>query len=103
MALAVHAQQLSDRVDRLERRLEETEQEASVIPTTEDVMAVRLHSAKVAAELTRVSVELRAEIESVAASVAQSAPHRERVRMLAESIIDLSDSLDTLPSDRRTG
>ena len=103
VALAVHAQQLSDRVDRLERRLEENEQEAVVIPTTEDVMAVRLHSAKLAAELTRVSVELRAEIESVAASVAQTAPHRERVRTLAESIIDLSDSLDTLPADRRTG
>jgi chromosome segregation ATPase len=99
VALAVHAQQLSDRVDRLERRLEETEQEAAVIPTTEDVMAVRLHSAKVAAELTRVSVELRAEIEQVAASVHQSAPHRERVRTLAESILDLSDRLDTLPSD----
>jgi hypothetical protein len=103
VALAVHAQQLSDRVDRLEKRLEETEQEAAVIPTTEDVMAVRLHSAKVAAELTRVSVELRAEIEQVAASVHQSAPHRERVRTLAESILDLSDRLDTLPGDRATG
>lgn len=103
VALAVHAQQLSDRVDRLERRLEESEQASVVIPTTEDVMAVRLHSAKVAAELTRVSVELRAEIASVAASVATAAPHRERVRTLAESIIDLSDSLDTLPADRRTG
>ena len=103
VALAVHAQQLSDRVDRLERRLEENEQEAAVIPTTEDVMAVRLHSAKVAAELTRVSVELRAEIEQVAASIQHSAPHRDRVRTLAESIIDLSDRLDTLPSDRATG
>ena len=100
VALAVHAQQLSDRVDRLERRIEESEQASVVIPTTEDVMAVRLHSAKVAAELTRVSVELRAEIESVAASLAYSAPHRERVRTLAESIIDLSDRLDTLPEDR---
>jgi len=100
VALAVHAQQLSDRVERLERRIEESEQASVVVPTTEDVMAVRLHSAKVAAELTRVSVELRAEIESVAASVAHAAPHRERVRTLAESIIDLSDRLDTLPEDR---
>ena len=103
VALAVHAQQLTTRIDQLERRLDESDQAAVVVPTTEDVMAVRLHSAKVAAELTRVSVELRAEIAEVAASVAQSAPHRERVRTLAESIIDLSDRLDTLPDDRLTG
>ena len=103
VALAVHAQQLSDRLDRIEVRLEESEQTAVELPTTEDVLAVRLHSAKVAAELTRVSVELRAEIEQVAATVAQTAPHRERVRTLAESIIDLSDRLDTLPGDRATG
>src|SRR5687768_10265703 len=36
VALAVHAQQLSDRVDRLERRVEENEQASVVIPTTED-------------------------------------------------------------------
>jgi hypothetical protein len=99
VALAVHAQQLSTRIDGIERRLEECEQVDAEVPTSEDVLAVRLHSAKVAAELTRVSVELRAEIEQVAASVAASAPHRERVRNLAETIIDLSDSLDTLPGD----
>ena len=100
VALAVHAQQLSDRLDRIEQRLEESEQTTVELPTSEDVLAVRLHSARVAAELTRVSVELRAEIEQVAATVAQTAPHRERVRNLAESIIDLSDRLDTLPEDR---
>jgi hypothetical protein len=99
VALAVHAQQLSDRVDRIEQRVEESEMVAVNVPSHEDLIGVRLHSAKVAAELTRVSVELRAEIERVACSVEHHNGHGHRVRALAESIIDLSDNLDTLPRD----
>src|SRR6266480_2521626 len=57
---------------------------------------VRMHSARVAAELARVTVELRAEIED---RVAASAVKESRLRTLAESIADLSDSLDTTPAD----
>ena len=66
------------------------------LPTQEDLLEVRMHSAKVAAELARVTVELKAEIED---RVAASAVKESRLRTLAESIADLSDSLDTTPQD----
>ena len=97
VALAIHAQQLGDRLNRLEQRVDESEQQTMGLPSNEDLIAVRLHSAKVAAELTRVSVELRAEIERVEGIAANG--HGSRVRNLAETIIDLSDRLDTLPGD----
>jgi hypothetical protein len=104
VALAVHAQQLDDRLARMEHRLDEL---ASTdfgleVPTHDDLLEVRLHSARVSAELTRVAVELAARIDDLAvqmpAVVAED--HRlQRARTLAETIIDLSDSLDTMPVD----
>jgi len=93
VAIASHAEQLDGRILRLERRLEDATLDA---PTHEDLLEVRLHSAKVAAELARVTVELRAEIEDRAAA---SAVKKSRLRTLAESIADLSDALDTTPAD----
>ena len=57
---------------------------------------MRMHSARVASELTRVTVELRAEMEE---RIAASAARESRLRTLAESIADLSDALDTRPED----
>ena len=93
VAIASHAAQLDGRILRLERRLEDATLRA---PTQEDLLEVRVHSAKVAAELARVTVELRAEIED---RVAASAVKESRLRTLAESIADLSDALDTTPQD----
>jgi len=93
VAIASHAEQLDGRLLRLERRLDDT---AVDMPTQEDLLEVRMHSARVAAELARVTVELRAEID---AKVAASAAKESRLRTLAESIADLSDSLDTRPQD----
>ncbi len=93
MAIATHAEQLDGRILRLERRIEEA---AVDTPTHEDLLEVRIHSAKVAAELARVTIELRAEIED---KVAASAVKESRLRTLAESIADLSDALDTTPQD----
>ena len=93
VAIASHAEQLDGRILGLERRLEDAALDA---PTHEDLLEVRMHSAKVAAELARVTVELRAEIED---RVAASAVKESRLRTLAESIADLSDSLDTTPQD----
>jgi hypothetical protein len=93
VAIASHAEQLDGRILQLERRFEE----ASVAtPTQEDLLEVRMHSAKVAAELARVTIELKAEIDE---RVAASAVKESRLRTLAESIADLSDSLDTTPRD----
>jgi hypothetical protein len=105
VALAVQAQQLGDRVDRLERRLEQTEDATLDLPTHDELLDVRLHSARVAAELARVAVELRAEIERAIADIpppadpAAPTPRERRVLELAETVIDLSDRLDTLPAD----
>ena len=93
VAIASHAEQLDGRILRLERQLEDATLHA---PTHEDLLEVRMHSAKVAAELARVTVELKAEIED---RIAASAVKESRLRTLAESIADLSDALDTTPQD----
>jgi uncharacterized coiled-coil protein SlyX len=100
IAIAMQTQRLDDRLDRLERRLADQVETTDSLPTHEDVMDVRVHSARVAAELARVAVELRAEIEHRLAEARppQSARDR-RLALLAETIIDLSDGIDTLPSD----
>jgi hypothetical protein len=104
VALAIHSQQLDERLARLEHRLEELAS-ADVtldLPTQDDLLEVRLHSARVSAELTQVAVELQARIDDLAvrmpAVVAEDRRQR-RARTLAETIIDLSDSMDTSPLD----
>lgn len=67
VALAVHAQQLDTRLERLERRLDAEADALLNYPTQADIIDVQLHSARVAAEITRLAVELRGEIAEVAA------------------------------------
>src|SRR5690349_10451843 len=70
ITLAAHAQQLDSRIAGIERRLDDVVSEVReadvLVPTHEDVLEVRMHSAKVAAELARVSIELRSEIARMA-------------------------------------
>ena len=94
VTLAIQTQQLDERIDRLERRMDELTLVVADtdlhVPTHEDLLEVRLHSAKVAAEVARVNIELRSEIERTL----NRRQHRERrIDTLAEQIIDLSDSL----------
>ncbi len=104
VALAIHSQQLDERLSRMEHRIEALASTDLTLdlPTHDDVLEVRLHSARVSAELTQVAVELQARIDDLAvrmpAVVAEDRRQR-RARTLAESIIDLSDSLDTTPVD----
>ncbi len=106
VALAVHSQQLDDRLARMEQRLDAlADSELTLeLPTHDDLLEVRLHSARVAAEVARVAVELQARIDDLAvkmpAVVAEDRAQR-RARTLAETIIDLSDALDTGPVDLR--
>ena len=95
VALAVHTAQLDERLTRLERRVEAAVDAAIDAPSQSDLIEVRVHSAKVAAELTRVRVELQGEIERRTTPT----PERQRLLTLAESIIDLSDRLDTRPGE----
>lgn len=102
LALAVYTQQLDDRLERLERRVTEREEAAAIdVPTHDDVLEVRLHSARVAAELSRMAVELRAEIDELATRKAPVSLTDQQLRAftLADSILDLSDRLDTAPVD----
>jgi hypothetical protein len=97
VALAVQAAQLDHRLERLERRVEATVDESLEHVTYEDVLELRVHAAKVAADLARVTVELRSEIDRRTTPT----PRDRRAQTLAESIIDLSDSLDTRRDDGR--
>jgi hypothetical protein len=100
IAMAVHAQQLDDRLERLERRLDASIDSAMDGPSLGDVLEVRLHSARVAAELTRVTVELKAGIDHAISLAGREPSARERRRnAVAETIVDLSDRLDTLADD----
>lgn len=108
VALAVHAQQIEDRLGRLEQRVttldDRTAEPADVEAVTHDeLLEVRVHSAKVAAELARLSVSLRARIDDVAVRVPSADDDRRqaRARQLAESILDLSDRLEPTPLDLR--
>jgi hypothetical protein len=104
VALAVHSQQLDDRLARMEHRIDELAGAdfGLELPTHDDLLEVRLHSARVSAELSRVTVELQARIDDLAVqmpTVVAEDRRQQRARTLAETIIDLSDSLDTTPVD----
>ena len=91
ITIAVHAQQLDDRMVRLERRIDEALEDAAKAPTHEDLLEVRMHSAKVAAELARVTVALRAEIDE--AGRHEPSPDAQRLLHFAEQVRELSDRL----------
>ena len=108
VALAIHSQQLDERLARMEHRIEEladvfaSDERDLDLPTQDDLLEVRLHSARVSAELTQVAVELQARIDDLAVrmpAVVREDRRQQRARTLAETIIDLSDSLDTAPVD----
>lgn len=106
VALAVHSQQLDDRLARMEERLDELAGAELTLdlPTHDDLLEVRLHSARVSAEVARVAVELQGRIDDLAVqlpAVVSESRRQARARTLAETIIDLSDSLDTAPVDLR--
>jgi hypothetical protein len=75
------------RLEQVERRLDALVDSGLEAPTNDDLMAVRLHSARVAAEVTRVAIELRSEIASL------RQPQRPAK---AAEIIDLADQPDRL-------
>jgi hypothetical protein len=102
VALVVHAQQIEGRLEKLERRIEEVSEDGLDAPSHTDLLEVRMHSAKVAAELARVTVELRGEIEEAVVRANEPSPEELRLRTFAESVLELSDRLDTIPRDQGT-
>lgn len=62
ITLTAKMQRYVERLDALDRRVDELAELAMNSPSHSDVLEVRLHSAKLAAELARATVELRGEI-----------------------------------------
>jgi hypothetical protein len=97
MALAVHAQQLDHRLARIEARLDASDDEGAArieaqameLATHDELLEVRLHSARLAAEMTRLSVNVEARLDDLAVEQRR----RQRTDVFAESILDLSDRL----------
>jgi hypothetical protein len=69
LTLVVQTQQLNDRLTRLEDRFDASQREAHAQPDQQDLLELRMHSARLAAELSRVTIELRAEINELAEGV----------------------------------
>ena len=89
--LAVQVQQLDDRLTRLEDRFEASRHEtlaanSVTVPDQQDLLELRLHSARLAAELSRVAMELRAEINELA---------QNRGEVLDLTVIDELDDTDS--------
>jgi len=106
MALAVHAQQLEDRLAHVEQRLEELSSDTGIraVVIEADLLDVRAHSARLSAELTRVSLELQRRVDRLAEQVPAAVEEdrlQQRARTLAATILELSDSLDTSEIDLR--
>ncbi|MGK2958546.1 MAG: hypothetical protein ACSLFB_09160 [Acidimicrobiales bacterium] len=110
MVMAVHAQQLSDRLERVERGLAQREvdmdlvervDEISVTMATQgDLIEVQIRAAKLAAELTRVATDLRGEIGKLYAAMpvgsSRQIIHLDRVAAELEGLSAIADS--ALPS-----
>jgi hypothetical protein len=103
LTLVVQTQQLNDRLTRLEDRFESSVRNALDQPDQEDLLELRMHSARLAAELSRVTLELRAEINELASGLAGAtgaddiAPDAVTDRMSAddaEPLIDLREPRD---------
>jgi hypothetical protein len=62
IALTGKMQHCIERLDEIDHRLDELTETVANVPSHSDVLEVRLHSAKLAAELARATVELRGEI-----------------------------------------
>lgn len=106
VALALHARRMSDRLERVEQRLDELDRSEFVLdlPTSDDLAEVRVYSARLSAEMAQIAMELQARIDDLderMPAVVVESKRQERARTLAETIIDLSDSLDTAPIDLR--
>jgi hypothetical protein len=113
LTLVVQTQQINDRLTRLEDRFENSVRDALDHPDQQDLLELRMHSARLAAELSRVTIELRAEINELAAGLAGAtgaddiAPEAVTERLGGadddrEPLIDLRDHSEARERNRTT-
>lgn len=107
MQLVQQTQSLNERLTRLEQLWEATRHDSVAQADGEDLLELRVQSARLAAELTRVTVELRSEIDDLARAAGlvpveqrggdtePEADDVDRVEAVAaEGVIDLSTRRD---------
>lgn len=100
LALTSKMQACVDRLDNLERRLDELVENVAHAPSHSDVLEVRIHSAKLAAELARATVELRGEI-GMASDEARRAARLARSNEPEEVPVALPVDLDLTTEERK--
>lgn len=116
MVMAVHAQQLNDRLERVERGLAEREVDIDLVErvdeisvtmaTQNDLIEVQIRAAKLAAELTRVAIDLRGEIGKLHAAMpvgsSRQIIHLDRVAAELEGLSAIADNAlpNTVPDNR---
>ena len=93
VTLTTKMQQCVERLDDIERRIGDLAENVVNAPSHSDVLEVRIHSAKLAAELARATVELRGEI-GMAGDEARRAARLARNSETNEVPIALSLGLD---------
>ena len=106
-ALAFHAAQLEERIGQLERRSADQADAHLDLPGHDELLEVRLHSSRVAADLGRLALELRSDMVEIkdeadraakaarrAESAAQLAQDPDRLVELAEQLLELADAAD---------
>ncbi|MEO5678143.1 MAG: hypothetical protein ABIS47_00575 [Acidimicrobiales bacterium] len=111
-ALACHAAQLEDRIDRLERRAGDQAEAQLDRPSHDDLLDARLQSSRVSADLGRLALELRAEVAEIkeeadraakaalrAEDAAELAQDPDRLVELAEQLLELAEQLLELADD----
>src|SRR6266851_932036 len=81
IAYAAQAHHVDLRLERLEHKLQDVAEATDDLPSHADLLEVRLHSARLAAELARVAVELRAEMDDLATQAPSS--REQRIQTLA--------------------
>lgn len=91
LQLIAQVRQTNERLDALEARMTSLQRSVVHDVDAQDVLELRLHSARLAAELSRVTVELRAEIDEIAQQRAREPqPAADPDLDAEEPIIDLT-------------
>ena len=108
MNLVQQTQALNERLTRLEEQWEDRRHDTVAHADSEDLLELRVQSARLAAELSRVTVELRSEIDDLARATGVGQPARptandddddgprsaDTIDAAIEGVIDLSSRRD---------
>lgn len=97
LTLAVQVQQLNDRLTRLEERFEVSLSDTQPHLDEHDLLDLRMHSARLGAELSRVTIELRAEINDLATGLNATTPTGESDETSDAAVLDLRDTPSQAP------